>query len=525
MQRTLDKHLDSYCLVILAILAYVLFFHQLSGIGFVGPDEPRYAAVAREMFESGDYVTPRLLGETWFEKPVLLYWLAAAGYAVFGVGETGARLPSALAASVSVFAMFWCGRKIYSRGAGMAAALILATSAGFLGLARAASTDMLLSAALTVALASFLIGYHAEGRERRWYFYAFYAALGLGVLAKGPIAIFLPAAALVVFSIWRCGPGEWRGWHPEGAAITLLVGSPWYLAVSWIHGWDFVRDFFLNHNFQRFTTDVYGHDQPFYFFVPVFLLMMFPWTPLLIPAVRRRLDKDEHLMFAWAAVPFLFFSMSGSKLPAYILPMAAPVALLLAGEIAKGEPTRRFKVASVLEAVLWIGLGLIAVFLGDLISVDVPIGNGTGLLILTLVIAVGLLAIALAFPPPALGAFNVAVVAGLVLVVTGLVFPNAQAVESMRPWATELDDFVSSGEEVLLYKPPRWMEYGLGFYRAQPATTVASEEQLLEITDSGTRFFCISETRTLDELSASDRIAIEVVEAMGSQTAFWVWQP
>ncbi len=96
MRRNLNHHFDYFCVAILLILAYVLFFHALGGIGFLGPDEPRYASVARAMFESGDYVTPRLMGETWFEKPVLMYWLAAAGYAVLGVGEVAARLPSAL---------------------------------------------------------------------------------------------------------------------------------------------------------------------------------------------------------------------------------------------------------------------------------------------------------------------------------------------------------------------------------------------------------------------------------------------
>ena len=524
MKRTLDTHLDSFCLVTLLILAYVLFFHQLGGIGFVGPDEPRYAAVARAMFETGDYVTPRLLGEPWFEKPVLMYWLASIGYAVFGVGETGARIPSALAATVAVLAMFWCGRRLYSRAVGFAAAMILATSAGFLGLARAASMDMLLGAALTCALALFLVGQNSQGPERRTYFYVFYAALGMGVLAKGPVAVVLPALALGVFLIWRAGSGEWRTWHPEGAAITALIAAPWYLAVIQANGWTFIQEFLISHNVRRFTSDVYGHDQPFYFFVPVFLLMMFPWTFLLIPAVRRRLDKNEHLMVAWAVIPFLFFSLSGSKLPAYILPMTAPVALLLAGEITKGESSRRFRVAAVSEAALWLSVGLVAVFLRDLIRVEVPIGGGLGLLGLTAAIAAGLVVLA-AFPPPALGIFNVATVVGLVLVVTGLVFPGVQAVESMRPWVGALEDLGSGGDEVALYQPPRWMEYGFEFYLDRPAHVIASEAQLIEITESGSRLFCISETSTLDRLSESDRIAIEVVEARGSQSAFWVWQP
>ena len=155
MRPKLDRDLDYFVIAALVALCYVLFFHELGGIGFLGPDEPRYAAVAREMYLSGDYITPRLLGETWFEKPALMYWLAALGYALFGIGETGARFPSALGATLSVFLIYWCGRRLFTRGIGFSAALILATSIGFFGLARAASMDMLLTSSLTAALAFF----------------------------------------------------------------------------------------------------------------------------------------------------------------------------------------------------------------------------------------------------------------------------------------------------------------------------------------------------------------------------------
>lgn len=525
MRPRRNNHLDYFCVVILLIIAYVLFFHQLGGLGFLGPDEPRYAGVAREMFETGDYVTPRLMGEAWFEKPALMYWLAALGYAVIGVGETAARLPSAIAATIAVLAMFWCGRHIYSRGRGMAAALILATSVGWLGLGRAASMDMLLASSLACALSLFLVAQNSEARERQGYLYLFYAALGLGVLAKGPIAVLLPALALGVFLFWRGGTGEWKKWHLEGILVTVLVAAPWYVAVTWANGWSFVQEFFISHNVERFATDVYGHDQPLYFFVPVFLLLIFPWTFLLIPTIRRRLDKNEHLMVAWAAVPFVFFSLSGSKLPAYILPVVPPVALLLSREIATREVSGRFRVAAGLEAAAWLGIGIVTAFFGNLIALDLPLGTDTAVVAVTVAIATGLVFAGLALPPPALGIFNVVTVVALVLVITGFVFPNAQAVESMRPWIPQLEDRGIDYDDVLLYRPPPWMEYGLDFYLATPVRAVDSEAELLEITDSGARFFCISEAAILDELSLSDRIAIEVVEAMGTQTAFWVWQP
>src|SRR4051812_47439984 len=139
MKPTLRPYLDHIIIVVLAALSYVFFFHGLGGIGLVGPDEPRYAAIAREMLTTGDYITPRLYGTPWFEKPVLMYWFAAIGFKIFGFNEIGARFPSALGATICVFFVYWCGRKLWDRGTGFLAALILGTSIGWFTFARAAS--------------------------------------------------------------------------------------------------------------------------------------------------------------------------------------------------------------------------------------------------------------------------------------------------------------------------------------------------------------------------------------------------
>src|SRR5215510_6218723 len=157
MKPALRQYSDQIIVVILAAFCYVLFFHGLGDIGLIGPDEPRYAAIAREMFDTGDYITPRLHGVPWFEKPVLMYWLAALGYKIFGITEAGARFPSALGATICVFLLYWCGRKLWDRATGFIAALILATSIGCFTFARAASMDMPLATCLTMALVFFLI--------------------------------------------------------------------------------------------------------------------------------------------------------------------------------------------------------------------------------------------------------------------------------------------------------------------------------------------------------------------------------
>ena len=518
-----DQDLDYFILAALAGLCYVLFFHELGGIGFLGPDEPRYAAVAREMYLSGDYITPRLLGENWFEKPVLMYWGAALGYAIFGIGETGARLPSALGATLSVFMVYWAGRRVFTRGIGFSAALILATSVGFFGLARAASMDMPLTATLTAALAFFLVGHETSGGFRRGYFYAFYAAIGLGVLAKGPVAIALPAFALVMFLIWRGPSGDWRKWHPEGILVTCLVAGPWYAAVAIANGWEFINVFILEHNLNRFTSDVYGHEQPFYFYLPVLLLMTFPWSFLLIPAMRRRFARNEQLILMWALAPFILFSLSGSKLPAYILPMAPPLALLCAREVTQRDSVLSYRISVFCQAALWVAVGVAFGFFGDQINIDILV-SGIAILAVTLVIAAALVAIGIWLPPPAFGALNVLSIAILVFAISAAVFPRIQSVESMRPWKTELNRFVSEGQDVVLYRPSPWMEYGLEYYRGRHVEIALSEEGLTALA-TPSRTLCITDSGMLDELSTSETVAIDVVHSVGDQAAFWFWLP
>src|SRR6266446_1456597 len=251
-RQAIRRYADPLFLILLAGVCYLLFFHGLQDIGFVGPDEPRYAAVAREMFLTGDYVTPRLYGVPWLEKPVLLYWGSTLGYALFGVNELGARFPSALGAAICVFLVYFCGRKLWGRAVGLFSALVMASSVGFFSFARAAATDMLLTACLTPALLFFLIAYNETGGRRRQWFYAFYACLGLGVLAKGPVAVILPFVSLLGFSLVRRRLGEWRTWRPEGAVLALAIAAPWYIACTQANGYGVLLDFIGNHNIARF---------------------------------------------------------------------------------------------------------------------------------------------------------------------------------------------------------------------------------------------------------------------------------
>ena len=521
-RQSLRPYFDHLILLVLVGACYLLFFHRLGEIGLIGPDEPRYAAVAREMYLTNDYVTPRLYGIPWFEKPALMYWGAAIGYRIFGLNEWGARFPSALGATLCVFLVYFAARRLWDRTVGLAAALIMASSIGFFVFARAASMDMPLTACLTMALVFFLMGYNSTGPPRRWWFYGFYAMLGMGTLAKGPVALLLPAASLFFFLAARRQLGEWKTWHPEGALIALAVALPWYIAVTWVNGYEFIKVFIINQNLERFSSTIHGHDRPFYFYLPVLLLLTFPWTFLLIPAFTRRWGAIEQILGWWAAVPLVFFSFSGSKLPGYILPVVPPIALLLAGEFWRPS-SRTFKIAVFIEAGAMLFIGIAFGFYGDMLNVD-PHVDGRLITAVTFVMAAALIAIAIWLRPSVLAVFNAIAIMLLVLVTTSLVFPRFDLTDTMRPWDAALTNIVPSDRVVLMYKPARWAEYGLQFYRNNNARSVVSAEELAgDVSDS--RVLCITDDKTLGELIQLGNVEMEIVQTIGNQTAFWAWKP
>jgi 4-amino-4-deoxy-L-arabinose transferase-like glycosyltransferase len=314
----------------------------------VGPDEPRYAQVAREMFLRGDLITPTLGGHTWFEKPVLLYWLMIASYKVFGVSEWSARLGPALAGVLTVIAVWWVSRRIESKtsrnGFSFFATLVIASCGGLIVFSRGASFDIVVTMTLTWAL-SFFLAYEIESKNRGWFLAGFYCFVGLSLLAKGLIGIVLPFGIVAVFYGVRLRMPERKlllslFW---GVPLALLVSAVWYAPVIGRHGWPFINEFFMQHHFARYFSNKYQHPQPFYYYLPVILMLSIPWTVFLIEALVRskhwhwRSDDaaDKSLVFAliWLLVPILFFSFSGSKLPAYILPCLSAAALLIGEQL------------------------------------------------------------------------------------------------------------------------------------------------------------------------------------------------
>ena len=333
----------------LALIAFCGYFFLLGLqlVGLVGADEPRYAQVAREMLARHDWVTPVLYGHPWLEKPPLYYWGAMLAYkGAGGVSDTAARIPSAVLSSLLVIFIYVWSRR-FRRGMQLDAALITASAAIIIGFGRSASTDMPLTAMFTAAMLSWYGWYLSE---RRAWLLGFYFFSGLATLAKGPVAVFLAGLVIVAFAaLRRDGRLLLRTLSPIGIALYLAVTAPWFVAVQHANP-EFFRVFFLQHNLERFTSNLYHHPEPFWFYLPVALLALVPWTVFVIAAVIDAMrdwrfsaqqpagEEDLRTYLAlWFLLPIVFFSFSQSKLPGYILPAIPAGAILLADFILRRE--------------------------------------------------------------------------------------------------------------------------------------------------------------------------------------------
>ena len=329
----------------LLVLAATLFFFHLGAYGLWEPDEGRYAEIPREMIATGDFIVPHLNYVAYVEKPPLLYWLTALSFRVFGQNEFAARMVPALSALLGVVATYLFALRAFERRHAVLAGAILAISPLYAVLAQVLTTDMLLAALVTIALFSFFIAWR-EGGGWRW---AFYGAMGLGVLAKGPVGAVLPIAAATVFLWWQ---GELRSGISKlkpasGLLLTAAIAVPWFVAVA-IRQPGFLWFYFVGEHIRRVFQSTYSHGEPIYFYIPVLLAGMLPWS-LMIPAVSWRASRDPARSFCLiaASVVLVLFSLASAKLIPYILPALPPIAVLLADSIlslprrTEALPTRR----------------------------------------------------------------------------------------------------------------------------------------------------------------------------------------
>ena len=346
-----------YILLFLVIVAF--YFYGLGSLPLLGPDEPRYAQVAREMFLRGDLITPTLGGHTWFEKPALLYWLMIASYKIFGVNEWSARLGPALCGLLTIVAVAYVGRaverapdaELTAEGAGgfsFWSALVMASSLGLIVFSRAASFDVVITMTMAWALGFFVV-YGLSERKHARLLVGFYAFVGLSLLAKGLVGIVIPFGVVGLYYLLRRQWPERQVWLSLawGLPLAIAVSAIWYGPVIARHGRPFIDEFFIQHHFARYVSNKYHHPQPIYFYPVIILLLALPWSPLLLTALVRirtwvwrggdALSVVRVFALAWLALPIVFFSFSGSKLPGYILPSLPAAALLIADYLVRSK--------------------------------------------------------------------------------------------------------------------------------------------------------------------------------------------
>jgi 4-amino-4-deoxy-L-arabinose transferase-like glycosyltransferase len=521
------------------------------GLGLVGADEPRYAQIAHEMLDRFDHahtlkdrlsacVTPYLYGRPWLEKPALYYWRAMFVFQEFGVHDWSARLPSTSFAFIMA-ALIYLHMRRFRPGGHLDAALITVASVGIISFARGASTDMQMAAPLAIGLLGWYAWYETDSK---FWLFDIYFFTGVATLAKGPVAPFLAIVIVVAFAFLR---QEWSIlrrslWWP-GVVLYFAIVLPWFIAVQHQNP-TFFREFFMEHNLERFATDRFQHRQPFWYYLVVILLGVMPWTVVAVRAlvdgvltsvaewrirhagkwkraVNRPGDAFPEFLVLWALIPIVFFSFSQSKLPGYILPSIPPITILTGDFLYRRRTTGLNRWVALGHAVLVGMMTMTALLLPWLVAhgkhwppahalVAASLAScGAALLILIVVNGYGVARLRLATS-------GVLVVLMLFLYGVGPFFgiPAVGATKraihlldrtySARPLADKLLTVAPANETVAVLRVRRDVEYGLSFYRNREVVNyeemgVPDEQHLLVVRVAGRGGVALNTSAALDE--------------------------
>ena len=419
---------------LLIVVLLVAWFAALAARPLYRPDEARYGEIPREMVASGDWLTPRLNGYKYFEKPPLQYWATALAFEAFGVSDWAARLWTGLTAVAGVLLVMFAGRRLFVARSGLFAAAILASCPLYLLLGQINTLDMGFGFFLSAAVCAFALAQRDESlpAQRRGWMLAFWAACAAAVLSKGLAGIVLPGGAIALYLLAR------RDWDLlrrlellRGGALFLALTAPWFVAVSMANR-EFAYFFFVQEHWLRFTTHMHHRSEPAWYFIPVLLLGTWPWVLFVLiswfGAFRASAARFSPALFLalWALTVFAFFSASGSKLAPYIVPMLPALALMAGDSLARQARPALFMAQCVLA-----GLGALALAAGawkvsepgdqtfrTLAHHYVPWLAAAAVIGLAGAAAAGMLALRRR-DGAAIGVLALAVVAGLLVVVSG----------------------------------------------------------------------------------------------------------
>ncbi len=496
-----------YILALCALCA-VLFFFRLGDRPLWDVDEGMHASTSKDMVLTGDWVTPQVNGENFYDKTPLFNWFVAISFVLLGFTELAARLPAAILGLAAVLVTYAAGKKMFGPRVGLLGGAVLATSPEFIVLSRSVVHDISLAFFIGLALYFFYAAFSSE-RHRRMNLFLFYVAAGFAVLAKGPIGVLLPGAIIGVFLLLRGKLGFLKemgiGW---GVPVFLLVAAPWYVLVS-IRNQDYASYFFLKQNLGNFLSKQQAkHPRPFYYYVPALLGGMFPWSFLLPLAIFRplknglqKVDDGALFLLSWFLVIFLFFSAASSKLETYILP-ALPAAALLIARVwdemmtAPVPGLRRGTAYSLapLPVLFLAGLLFLALVHAPIEKLQVQYGMSLHDLYGLWTAVMGIPAIGFLFflyrrYRAAFTALAAAFVVGILVFIVAYV-PSIDPYRSTRTLAKEMDTMLPAGERLVFFK--KLWDSAL-FYTNRRANVIHSEQQLQDYLASNRLALCVIE--------------------------------
>jgi 4-amino-4-deoxy-L-arabinose transferase-like glycosyltransferase len=501
-----------------------LFFFQLGARPLWNQDEGMHAATSKDMVVSGDWVTPTLNGEPFFDKPALHNWLVALAFTVLGFTEFAARLPSALLGLGCVLVTYELGRRLYGPRTGTLGAVVLATAGQFFVLSRTVMHDISLSFFVTLGLALWYAGYQLAGRGRHFLLLS-YAAFGFAALAKGPLGVLVPGAIVFLFLAIRKDlrflGGMSLGW---GVLIGLAIAAPWYLAVS-LRNPGYAHYFFVELNFGSFLSQQSHHPEPVTYYLPTLITGFIPWSVFLpVALVRswRRGREDAHggdlFLLLWAGFFFVFFSLASSKLPTYILPLFPPLAILVGrlwGEVIEAAtPGPR-------RAVLWSFtpfLLLPAAVVHRVVTHPEPLTElaakyGLALRtaaspVIALLVGLGIALILLwrRRPRASFAGVTLAFVAFIGLF-TLFILPVMNLHQSSRDMAHRVDELLPAGEPIACYE--RMRDSAL-FYTDRLIRVIRTPEELQALLATDEPSYCIIKSRRYRQLGLDNPVVTEI---------------
>ncbi len=325
----------------------IIWFANLEYRTLIKPDEGRYAEIPREMVVSGDWVTPRLNDLKYFEKPPLQYWATAAAYSVFGEHQWTSRLWTGLTGFAGLLLVWFAGMRLFGREAADYAAMLLGSSLLYTLMGHINTLDMGVTFFITLGIGGFMLAQHeyrsphiGSGHASRNWMLLAWAGMALAVLSKGLMGIVLPGTAVLLYCLIQRDFTVLKRMHwLSGLALFLLITAPWFYLVMKANP-EFFQRFFIYEHYTRFTTKDLGRYQPWYYFVPILLAGALPWTVLMFDSLIRTVldckkaawDKPFNaalFLLIWSIFIYVFFSISGSKLPSYLLPMFPALAWLM----------------------------------------------------------------------------------------------------------------------------------------------------------------------------------------------------